>query len=173
MPGLLGGEKPRSISTLPGKTPRIREFHQVVHTPGPCSPVTGCYRAPSHSHQAHQPQGGLWQLGDRPSADLGPGGPPTPAVCCAAGRGAGAKLLCPTRGPVGPTLYQVLRPGKKTAPGAMDPPEGPQRTENSTELAISSLSKQVNALAERQKPCRILTSRRRVSGRHPNHSSLW
>ena len=45
----------------------------------PYSPVTGGSTPPSHHHQAQQPQGGLWRLGGGPSADPGPGRPPSSA----------------------------------------------------------------------------------------------
>ena len=66
---------------------QLRELHGdracgtnsgITRVWSPYSPVTGGSTPSSHHHQAQQPQGGLWRLGGGPSADPGPGRPPTP-----------------------------------------------------------------------------------------------
>ena len=79
------------------------------------SPVTGGSTPPSHHHQAQQPQGGLWRLGGGPSADPGPGRPPTPVAGAAGPRSKCRGLLPLLGGRSGASRATCPRPGRRSA----------------------------------------------------------
>ena len=81
----------------------------------PYSPVTGGSTPSSHHHQAQQPQGGLWRLGGGPSADPGPGRPPTPVAGAAGPRSKCRGLHTATRGGAGTSRGQAALPGPRSA----------------------------------------------------------
>ena len=83
------------------KARRSRMRHQLGYHQGMESiqPSNGRGSTPSsHHHQAQQPQGGLWRLGGGPSADPGPGRPPTPVAGAAGPRSKCRGLLPPMGG---------------------------------------------------------------------------
>ena len=83
----------------------------------PYSPVTGGSTPSSHHHQAQQPQGGLWRLGGGPSADPGPGRPPTPVAGAAGPRSKCRGLLPTTRRGAGASRTPCPLPGRRPAGG--------------------------------------------------------
>ena len=83
--------------------------------PSPYSPVTGGSTPSSHHHQAQQPQGGLWRLGGGPSADPGPGRPPTPVAGAAGPRSKCRGILPLLGGRSGASRATCPRPGRRPA----------------------------------------------------------
>ena len=81
----------------------------------PYSPVTGGSTPSSHHHQAQQPQGGLWRLGGGPSADPGPGRPPTPVAGAAGPRSKCRGILPLLGGRSGASRGQASEPTEMAA----------------------------------------------------------
>ena len=105
-PDIYKPKSPVSSIKVKRKPRRSRMRHELGYHQG-MEPVTGGSTPPSHHHQAQQPQGGLWRLGGGPSADPGPGRPPTPVAGAAGPRSKCRGLRPTTRGGRG---SRVARP---------------------------------------------------------------